>query len=78
MIERFVEEYAKKLALHPEKIAVEVLQKGDEVEITLLSSKDDMGRFIGKNGRMIHALKNVISGCRLKNGLTYKILVQSL
>ena len=78
MIERFVEEYAKKLALYPDKVSVRVQKKGSGVEITLFSSQEDMGRFIGKNGKMIQAFNNVISGCRVKDGLNYKMIVQSL
>lgn len=77
MIARFVEEYAKKLADHPEAVRVELNKQGDEVEVVLFSSQQDMGKFIGKNGRMIHSLKNVLSGCRLKNGTSYRIRVRS-
>lgn len=78
MIGQFVEEYAKKLANNPEAIRVELKEQGDEVEIVLFSSQEDMGKFIGKNGKMIHSLKNVLSGCKLKNGINYKIVVQSI
>lgn len=78
MIGQFVEEYAKKLASNPGAIHVELKEQGDEVEIILFSSQEDMGKFIGKNGKMIHSLKNVLSGCKLKNGINYKIVVQSI
>lgn len=78
MIGRFVEEYAKKLASNPEVIRVELKEREGEVEIVLFSSQEDMGKFIGKNGKMIHSLKNVLSGCKLKNGVNYKIVVQSI
>lgn len=78
MIGQFVEEYAKKLASNPEAIRVELKERESEVEIILFSSQEDMGKFIGKNGKMIHSLKNVLSGCKLKNGVNYKIVVQSI
>lgn len=78
MIDRFVEEYAKKLASNPEAIRVETREREGEIELILFSSQEDMGKFIGKNGKMIHSLKNVLSGCKLKNGINYKILVQSV
>lgn len=78
MIGQFVEEYAKKLASNPEVIHVELKEREGEVEIILFSSQEDMGKFIGKNGKMIHSLKNVLSGCKLKNGVNYKIVVQSI
>lgn len=76
MVELFVENYAKKLAAHPQSIRIEKLERRDEVEIILFSSQEDMGKFIGKNGKMIHSLKNILSGCRVKNGKSYKIVIQ--
>lgn len=78
MISRFVEEYAKKLASNPEVIRVEFREAEGQAEIILFSSQEDMGKFIGKNGKMIRSLKNVLSGCKLKNGVNYKIIVQSI
>lgn len=78
MIKYFVEEYAKKLAVHPDAISVEMRDCEDGVEIILFSSQEDMGKFIGKNGKMIHSLKNVLSGCKVKDGKNYKIVVQSV
>lgn len=78
MVERFILEYAKKIALHPEQIQVQTQECEDGIEIILFSSQEDMGKFIGKNGKMIHSLKNVLSGCKVKTGQNYKIIVQSV
>lgn len=78
MVEHFILEYAKKIALYPEKIRVQTRECEEGIEITLFSSQEDMGKFIGKNGKMIHSLKNVLSGCKVKNGQNYKIVVQSV
>lgn len=78
MVEYFIEKYAKKLASYPDKIRVEVRIAGEDREIVLFSSQEDMGRFIGKNGKMIHSIRTILSGCKVKNGVNYKILIQSL
>ncbi|WP_027327766.1 KH domain-containing protein [Helicobacter pametensis] len=78
MIEHFVREYAKKLATHPELIRVESQDHGSDVDLTLFASCEDVGKFIGKNGKMIHSLKNVLSGCKVKNGKSYRIVVQPI
>ncbi|MCE3047702.1 KH domain-containing protein [Helicobacter kayseriensis] len=78
MVELFIENYAKKLATHPHSIKVEKSDRGDEVEIILFSSQEDMGKFIGKNGKMIYSLKNILSGCRVKDGKNYKIAIQPI
>lgn len=76
MVEYFIKNYAQKLADHPEMISVETRDCDEGVEIILFSSQEDMGKFIGKNGKMIHSLKNILSGCKVKNNTNYKIVVQ--
>lgn len=78
MVEHFIEEYAKKIALHPEVIRVETQTFQDLVEITLYTSSEDMGKFIGKGGKMIQSFKAILSGCKVKNGLNYKISIESV
>jgi predicted RNA-binding protein YlqC (UPF0109 family) len=75
MIEKFVEEYAKLIVSHPNHISSKVDESDDIYEITLYAHKEDLGKLIGKGGQMIGAIKNIISGCKAKNGKNYKINV---
>ena len=78
MIADFVAQFAKLLASYPDDIRVEV-QEGDEVtEIVLYANQDDIGKLIGKSGKMIGAIKTVISGCKAKDGKSYRINVESV
>jgi len=78
MISDFVAEFARLIATHPEDIRVEV-QEGDEVtEIVLFANQADIGKLIGKSGKMIGAIKTVISGCKAKDGISYRINVEAL
>jgi len=73
---KFVEKYIKLLAFHPEDVVVKVGDKNDNfTEILVYANKIDTGRIIGKNGSMIKALKTLISGCKAKNKMNYKISV---
>ncbi|MGX2971489.1 KH domain-containing protein [Helicobacter sp. T3_23-1059] len=77
MIEKFLESYVKKIVAYPEQVAVESRLVKDE-NLRLLDvfvGVQDMGRVIGKEGKMIAALKTFVSGCKAKDGLTYKITV---
>ncbi|MGX3043640.1 KH domain-containing protein [Helicobacter sp. T3_23-1056] len=77
MIEKFLESYVKKIVSYPEQVAVESRLVKDE-NLRLLDvfvGVQDMGRVIGKEGKMIAALKTFVSGCKAKDGLTYKITV---
>ena len=76
MVENFVAEYARLIASYPEDISVEAEQGDEMVEITLYANQEDVGKLIGKDGRMIGAIKTVISGCKAKDGLSYRINVK--
>jgi len=76
MIEKFVEEYAKLIASHPEAISSEIEELEELYEITLYADSEDLGKLIGKEGKMISSIKNIISGCKAKNGKNYKINVK--
>jgi len=72
----FVEKYIKLLAFHPEDVLVKIgTKKDDFIEILVYANKIDTGRIIGKQGHMIKALKTIISGCKAKEKINYKISV---
>ncbi len=77
MVKDFVEKFAKLLANHPEDIEV-VYEKVNDTfaQITIFANKADAGKIIGKEGKMIGAIKTVISGCKAKDGVSYKVNVQ--
>jgi len=73
---KFVEKYIKLLAFHPDDVVVKIGNKTDDfTEILVYANKIDTGRIIGKNGTMIKAIKTLISGCKAKNKINYKISV---
>lgn len=78
MADRFIYTFATLIAAKPE--AVEVVRKDvDDTfsEITLIADKSDTGKLIGKEGKMISALKSVISGCKAKEKRSYRITIKS-
>jgi len=78
MIADFVARFAKLIATYPDDVRVEV-EEGDEVtEIVLYANQSDIGKLIGKEGKMIGAIKTVISGCKAKDGISYRINVEAV
>jgi predicted RNA-binding protein YlqC (UPF0109 family) len=76
MVTDFVAQFAKLIASQPEDIRVEAYE-GDEItEIILYANQADVGKLIGKEGKMIGAIKTVISGCKAKDGKSYRINVE--
>lgn len=79
MVENFIEEYAKLIASEPENVSVSRVNLGENFdEIIVRTSKNDTGRLIGKDGKMINALKTLITGYKAKEPTSYRITVKAL
>lgn len=78
MVEDFLKQFAKLIADYPEKISSEVIKSDEFSEIVIYADKADTGKLIGKNGKMINAIKTVIVGYKAKDPTTYKITVKAI
>ena len=78
MVTDFVAEFARLIATYPDEIRIESTTSGDLVEIVLFANQVDVGKLIGKEGKMIGAIKTVISGCKAKDGKSYRINVEPI
>ncbi len=78
MVQDFIVEYVKLIAKYPEEISIES-QKIDEnlTELFLYVHPSDIGKVIGRDGRMISSIKTIISGCKPKGGPSYKVSVKA-
>ena len=57
---------------------IESNEKGKFVDITINVTKDDMGKVIGKNGRIITALRDLMSSVTKKEKKIVKIEVKEM
>ena len=78
MISEFVAQFAKLIATYPDDIKVQTKESGEVTEIVLYANQADVGKLIGKEGKMIGAIKTVISGCKAKDGVSYRINVEPI
>lgn len=78
MVKDFILFYVRKVVDYPE--FVEVLTNTNEgvCNIKIRAKKQDVGRLIGKNGKMISAIKTVVSACKAKDGLSYKVVIEEI
>ncbi|WP_104695316.1 KH domain-containing protein [Helicobacter salomonis] len=75
-VEAFILEYCRKIVTYPQVVEVRsTLLEEHLKEITIYANPMDMGRIIGKEGKVVSALKTFISGMKAKNGLSYKLVV---
>ncbi|PSM52087.1 putative RNA-binding protein (KH domain) [Campylobacter blaseri] len=79
MIKEFLKQYAMLIAEYPEKVTIEEIQHEDNfVEIIITADKSDTGKLIGRDGRIINAIKTVISAYKSKNKTSYKVNIKAL
>jgi len=55
-----IEYIVKSLVDHPEQVEVRETQNGNRVRLELRVAKEDMGRVIGKNGRVANSIRMLL------------------
>ncbi|WP_027718713.1 KH domain-containing protein [Desulfovirgula thermocuniculi] len=75
MVKEVVEILAKALVDHPDKVSVNVVEKEKSCLVELKVAPEDMGKIIGKQGRVAKAIRAVAkaAGTRQKKKVTVEI-----
>jgi len=68
-----IEHVAKALVSAPDQVIVEEVDEGDELVFELEVAEDDMGRVIGKSGKIARAMRNVLKAAGEKAGRRYEL-----
>ena len=55
-----IEYIAKSLVEHPDQVEVREFQTGNRVQLELSVAREDMGRVIGKNGRVANSIRALL------------------
>lgn len=64
-----VEHVTRAIADEPDAIEVDVVERRDEVTLLVHADRSDMGRLIGKRGRVIQALRQVVRAAGAAEGI---------
>jgi predicted RNA-binding protein YlqC (UPF0109 family) len=67
-VKELLEFLARSLVDHPEQVKVEETETGGEVLLRLTVAKEDVGKVIGKQGRIARALRTVVKASAVKDG----------
>lgn len=59
-MKELLEYVARALVDHPEAVEVEVEEAEGEIELTLVVDERDMGRVIGRDGRIANAIRSLL------------------
>ena len=64
-----IEYIAKSLVEHPEQVDVRESKSGNRVRLELSVAKDDMGRVIGKSGRVANSIRTLLRVAAEREGV---------
>jgi predicted RNA-binding protein YlqC (UPF0109 family) len=67
-VKAFLEYVARSLVDDPEAVVVEVVEADDEVTLTLKVGEGDMGRIIGRDGRIANAIRSLLRVMGARDG----------
>jgi uncharacterized protein len=68
-----IEHVAKALVNAPDQVFVEEVPEDQETVIELEVAEDDMGRVIGKSGKVARAMRNLLHAAGEKAGRRYEL-----
>ena len=68
-MEKLLEVMAKSLVDDPDQVEITKEEKGDMVVLSLKVAESDMGKVIGKSGRIAKALRQVLNAAATKDKL---------
>ena len=57
---------ARSLVQHPDQVTVTEVETGDELTLELRVAPEDMGKVIGKQGRIAKAIRTVVKAAATK------------
>jgi predicted RNA-binding protein YlqC (UPF0109 family) len=74
IMKELLETIARSLVDHPEEVRVNEIENDSTVILELSVAKEDMGKVIGKQGRIAKAIRTVIKAAAIKENV--KVVVE--
>lgn len=76
-MQEIVEYIAKALVNNPEDVSVEVESNDGIVNLKLLVNPDDMGKVIGKQGKIANSMRSILKACAIKEEKKVNLFIDS-
>jgi uncharacterized protein len=76
-VKEFLEYVARSLVEKPDEVTVELDEEGDEVTLTLIVDEHDMGRVIGRDGRIANAMRSLLRVMGSRDGRHVELEITS-
>ena len=74
-MEKLVEYIVKNLVDHPEEVEVSSHKDKDAVIIDVKTNEDDIGKVIGKNGRIISSIRTIVKNMSIKSNKKFIVKI---
>lgn len=72
-----VEYIAKILVTNPDEVEITTEQNEGVVDIKLLVHPDDMGKVIGKQGKIANSIRSILKACAIKEQKKVNLVIDS-
>ena len=69
LIKYIVNQFAE----NPNDVKYDVTENGNNVDVTILLKESDMGKVIGRQGKIAKSLRTIVSAASKKSGKRYNI-----
>ena len=63
-------------AENPDNVDYEVVEKGNTVEVTVLLNESDMGKVIGRQGKIARAIRTLMRTAANRNGEKVAVTIE--
>lgn len=74
-IEALIKSIVEPLVEHPEEFTIEIVDTDDFTEYHLQLHPEDIGRVIGKKGRVVRAIRTIVYSVRIRNQKRARIVI---
>ena len=75
-MEDLVEVIARNIVDQPEEVKTNIVEDGSTTVIELSVAEDDMGKVIGKQGRIARAIRKVVKASATKEGKKVEVKIK--
>lgn len=75
-MEKLVEYIVKSLVDHDDMVAITTERDGDSINIIVNVAEDDIGKVIGKNGRIAQSIRLLVKSVSAKEKLKYNVVIK--
>jgi len=74
-MEELVKYIVKNLVDNEEEVKVESSRVGDSIDIIVTVAPDDVGKVIGKNGRIAQSIRAIVKSVSAKERIRYNVRI---